>query len=76
MIKWPLLDYNTAGSTAGSLLIGREKEIDELFDDLKMRNGSIRLIIGESGVGKSALLDDLHRRLTEVENQKNQFFVG
>jgi predicted ATPase len=41
-----------------------------------LSNGSIKLITGESGVGKSALLDEVYRRLTEVENEENQFFVG
>lgn len=53
--------------TSGSTPIGREKELDEMFDDLRHDN-SIRLMIGESGIGKSALLDEFHRALTVGPN--------
>ena len=34
------------------------------------------MLVGESGIGKSALLDEIHRRLTEEEDLRNQIFVG
>ncbi len=37
------------------------------------------MLVGESGIGKSALLDEISRRLTEEEegeNQTNRPFVG
>ena len=35
------------------------------------------MLVGESGIGKSALLDELHRRLTEEKNdQTNHPLVG
>jgi predicted ATPase len=58
---------------SGSTLIGRGKELDEMFDDLK-HDRSIRLLIGESGIGKSALLDEFYRTL--VEDMRDEVFVG
>jgi ATP-dependent Clp protease ATP-binding subunit ClpA len=58
---------------SGSELIGREKELNEMFDDLKHDN-SVRLMIGESGIGKSALLDQYFRTLTE--EMRDEVFVG
>jgi archaellum biogenesis ATPase FlaH len=58
---------------SGSTLIGREKELNEMFDDLR-QDKSIRLLIGESGIGKSALLDEFYRAL--VEDMRDELFVG
>jgi predicted ATPase len=58
-----------------SLVIGRDNEINILFDDLNNNNNkSIRLLVGESGIGKSKLLDEVYRRL-RYEHQ-DRFFVG
>lgn len=59
--------------TSESALIGRENELGEMFDDLK-QDKSIRLLIGESGIGKSALLDEYYRTLTE--EMRDEVFVG
>jgi predicted ATPase len=56
------------------LVIGRDIEINILFDDLNNNNKSIRLLVGESGIGKSKLLDEFYRRL-RYEHQ-DRFFVG
>jgi predicted ATPase len=55
------------------MLIGREKELNEMFGDLK-HDRSVRLLIGESGIGKSALLDEFYRTL--VEDMRDEVFVG
>ncbi len=59
-----------------SPFIGRKNEIDEILIDLKSNKGTKLLLVGESGVGKSALLDEVHRRLTEDEDLRNRVFVG
>jgi ABC-type nitrate/sulfonate/bicarbonate transport system ATPase subunit len=43
---------------------------------VKSNKGSRLLLIGESGVGKSTLLDEIHRLLTEEEDLRKQIFVG
>ena len=65
--------------TGKNLFIGRDIEINEILDTLKdnkSNNGTRLLLVGESGIGKSALLDELYRRLTEEEDQMNKPFVG
>jgi predicted ATPase len=57
------------------VFIGRENEINEILDDLKSKKGTRLLLVGESGIGKSAILDELHRRLTGG-NQRKETFVG
>ena len=66
------------GETGKSLFIGREKEINEIIEDVKSNRGTRLLLVGESGIGKSALLDEVYRRLIEgeEENERNQPFVG
>lgn len=54
-------------TTPESLFIGRDKEINEILYDLKSKYGTRLLLVGESGIGKSAILDELHRRLIEGE---------
>ena len=59
--------------TSAVALIGREKELSEMLDDLK-QDKSIRLLMGESGIGKSALLDEFYKTLTE--EMRDEVFVG
>ena len=44
-------------------LIGREKEITELIEILCRRNKNNPLLIGEAGVGKTAIVEELARRI-------------
>jgi predicted ATPase len=62
-------------ATPKSLFVGRDKEINEILDDLNSKKGTKLLLVGESGVGKSAILNELHRRLTEGD-QRKETFVG
>jgi ATP-dependent Clp protease ATP-binding subunit ClpA len=47
-----------------SLFIRRDKEINEIIDDVKSNKGTRLFLVGESGIGKSALLDEVYMRLT------------
>ena len=56
-----------------NIFIGRDKEINEIIGDLKdnkSNRGTILLLMGESGIGKSALLDEIYRRL-RGEDRRN-----
>ena len=59
-----------------NILVGRDKDLNEILKDLKSNKGTRLLIVGESGSGKSALLDELYRILTEEVDQNNRPFVG
>ena len=69
--------YSNNGEVGKSLFIGREKELNEIIEDAKSK-GTRFLLVGEPGIGKSALLDEVYRRLTHVEDedQKKRPFVG
>jgi ABC-type glutathione transport system ATPase component len=71
-------DHGDNGETGKSLFLGREKEINEIIEGVKSNKGTRLLLVGESGIGKSALLDELYRRLAyrEEEDQTNRPFVG
>jgi predicted ATPase len=42
------------------LLVGREKEIKQLFDNINSSKRSVTLLSGESGDGKSRLFDEFY----------------
>jgi len=67
-------------NAAGKVFVGRDKEINDILGRLKQNNSTRTLLVGESGVGKSALLDEIYRRLTTkeegMEDQENTAFVG
>ena len=44
-------------------LIGRDKEVDELIEILCRRNKNNPLLIGEAGVGKTAIVEELANRI-------------
>jgi ATP-dependent Clp protease ATP-binding subunit ClpA len=62
------------------VFVGRDKEINDILSRLNQDNSTRILLVGESGVGKSALLDEIYRRLTTkeegMEDQENKAFVG
>ncbi len=65
---------------AGKVFVGRGKEINDILGRLKQNNSTRTLLVGESRVGKSALLDEIYRQLTAkeegIEDQENKAFVG
>ncbi len=74
--------HNTVAAYAGevdskNILIGRDKEVSQMLDGIQNVKSSTWLITGESGIGKSALLDEIYRRLTnDVDDLKKNTFVG
>jgi ATPases with chaperone activity, ATP-binding subunit len=50
-----------------SQIIGNDKEVQTLFETLGRKNKSNILILGESGVGKTALIDAFVQRVTSGE---------
>ncbi len=46
-------------------LIGREKEVDSLINILLKRNKNNPLLIGEAGVGKTAIVEELANRIVK-----------
>lgn len=51
--------------TSKDILVGREKEINSIIEILLRRNKNNPLLIGEAGVGKSAIVYELSRRIEE-----------
>jgi tetratricopeptide (TPR) repeat protein len=68
-------------ATANTRIFGRENDLATLFSDLEKDEKTIRLVVGESGVGKSFLLDNFFHQIIEKEsnNQTNgniSYFIG
>jgi ATP-dependent Clp protease ATP-binding subunit ClpC len=67
----PALDYFCTDLTSESqkeklnLVVGRENEIDRLMHILARRSKNNPLLIGEPGVGKTAIVEGLARRIME-----------
>lgn len=51
--------------TSKDILVGREKEINSIIEILLRRNKNNPLLIGDAGVGKSAIVYELSRRIDE-----------
>ena len=47
------------------LVVGRDKEIDLIIETLIRKNKNNPLLIGEAGVGKSAIVEELARRINK-----------
>ena len=48
-------------------VIGREKELDRLIEILSRRTKNNPILIGEAGVGKTAIVEELSRRIIDNE---------
>lgn len=56
------------------IFIGRSKPLNDLIQDLEKDQKSIRLLIGDSGVGKTSLLNEYYNK---VRNEyKDTYYVG
>jgi predicted ATPase len=76
VVKTAVGNQDNGKKTGQDVFIGRDKEINEIIKDMKSNKGTKILLVGESGIGKSALLDEVHRRLTKDEDLRRQTFVG
>ncbi len=59
------IGYNMMNTKEFSPLIGREKEIDSMLEILLRKNKNNPLLIGEAGVGKTAIVYELAKRIKE-----------
>ena len=60
-------------------LIGREKEVHEIINILLRRNKNNPLLIGEAGVGKTAIIEELAKRIVNgdvPEKLKNKRIIS
>jgi len=61
----------TEAAARGQLdpVIGRDREVDEVADILGKRRGNNPVLVGEAGVGKTAIVEGVAQRLLETERQ-------
>lgn len=59
------VDMNKKCLENQDLLIGREEELQELINILLRKNKNNPLLIGEAGVGKTAIVEELARRINQ-----------
>lgn len=60
-------------------VIGREKEIQQVIEILSRKNKSNPLLIGDAGVGKSAIIEEISRRIVNNQvpnNLKNKRIIN
>ncbi|MDD2205520.1 MAG: ATP-dependent Clp protease ATP-binding subunit [Bacteroidales bacterium] len=76
--KFKLSDFGsdiTAEAAAGKLdiIVGRDKELERMSQILSRRKKNNPIIIGESGVGKSAMIEGLALRIAEKKTPRNLY---
>jgi len=73
----PLLNeikkYGYEMKTCNNKLIGRDKEIEDIIEILLRKNKNNPLLVGEAGVGKTAIVEEL---ATRISNGKYEVFKG
>ena len=57
-----------------TIFIGRTRDLNNLLQDLEEDRKSIRILTGDSGIGKSKLLDEYYNKVRD--KHKNTYFVG
>lgn len=62
-----IIDLHNLAELKKDPLVGREKELEQLIMALKRRNKPNALIVGAPGVGKTALVEELAKRLKNNE---------
>ncbi|MBE6124131.1 MAG: ATP-dependent Clp protease ATP-binding subunit [Erysipelotrichaceae bacterium] len=62
-----LINLNKKVIKKDSKLIGRDKEIEEIQDVLLKKNKRNIILIGEPGVGKTAIIEELAKRINNKE---------
>jgi predicted ATPase len=71
---------DSSNNQNSEVFIGRQETIKQLFDNINNNVKSVTLLSGESGVGKSTVLDEFYRLLTtptEIKRYSHySLFVG
>ena len=69
-----ITDLHDLSQVDGDPLIGRENEMIQLINALSRRNKPNAVLVGEPGVGKTALVEELARKLknNEIPSLKNK----
>ncbi|MEF3691626.1 MAG: ATP-dependent Clp protease ATP-binding subunit [Candidatus Moraniibacteriota bacterium] len=65
------INLNEKVKKAETLLIGREKELERMFNSLGRKNKNNPLLIGDPGIGKTALVEGLAQRINEEKVPEN-----
>jgi len=56
-------------------VIGRDHEVDELVDILGKRRGNNPVLVGEAGVGKTAIVEGVAQRLLELDGSPKRLLI-
>ncbi|MFA6183474.1 MAG: ATP-dependent Clp protease ATP-binding subunit [Parcubacteria group bacterium] len=72
----PNLDYfctnlNKKVKNKDTILIGREKEMERIFNSLGRKNKNNPLLIGDPGIGKTAIVEGLAKKINENQVPEN-----
>jgi AAA+ ATPase superfamily predicted ATPase len=68
-----LLKYALLAISTEPRIFGREKEMEYLYSVLDNARNSITYIIGESGIGKSSLLEEFYNR---IDKRNSDLLIG
>lgn len=72
-----IIDYTAqAAQGQGVALVGREPEIKRLVHSLSRKTRNNPILVGKSGVGKTALIQGLAAMLTTTKTLKDKHIVG